>query len=34
LKKGEFAIIRGSNHAWSNHTDKPAVVAIASHSAY
>ena len=34
LKKGEFAVIRGSNHAWSNLTDKPAVVAIASHAAY
>jgi hypothetical protein len=33
LKKGEFAIIRGRNHAWSNLTDKPAVVAIASHAA-
>ena len=24
LKQGEFAIIRGSNHAWSNRTGKPA----------
>jgi len=33
LRAGEFAIVRGSNHAWSNHTDRPAVVAIASHDA-
>jgi len=31
LKKGDFAVIRGSNHAWSNRTAKPAVVAIATH---
>lgn len=31
LKKGEFAIIRGSNHAWSNRTGKPATIALASH---
>jgi quercetin dioxygenase-like cupin family protein len=33
MKAGEFVINRGSNHAWSNRTDKPAVVAIASHAA-
>ncbi len=33
LKTGEFAILRASNHAWSNHTGRPAVVAIASHDA-
>ena len=31
LKTGEFAVIRGSNHAWSNRTNEPAVVAIATH---
>jgi uncharacterized cupin superfamily protein len=31
LKKGDFVVIRGSNHAFSNRTDKPAVVAVASH---
>jgi quercetin dioxygenase-like cupin family protein len=31
LKKGEFAIIRGSNHAWSNRTAKPATIALATH---
>ena len=33
VRQGEFVINRGSNHAWSNRTDKPAVVAIASHDA-
>lgn len=32
LKKGEFAIIRGSNHAWSNRTGRPASIALASHA--
>jgi quercetin dioxygenase-like cupin family protein len=31
VKQGEFVVIRGSNHAWSNRSSKPAVVAIASH---
>jgi hypothetical protein len=31
LKAGEVAILRGSNHAWSNRSSRPAVVAIASH---
>ena len=31
LKAGDFAVIRGSNHAWSNRTDRAAVVAIGSH---
>jgi len=31
VKQGEFAIIRGQNHAWSNRSGKPAVVSIASH---
>jgi hypothetical protein len=33
LKQGEIAIVRGSNHAWSNRSGKPAVVAIATHDA-
>jgi len=33
LKAGEFVIQRGTNHAWSNRSGKPAVVAIASHGA-
>ena len=31
LKYGEFAIIRGSNHAWSNRSGKPATIALATH---
>ncbi len=31
LKAGEIAIQRGANHAWSNRSGRPAVVAIASH---
>ena len=31
VKQGEFVINRGSNHAWSNRSSKPAVVAIATH---
>jgi len=33
VKQGEFAVTRGSNHAWSNRSGKPAVVAVASHDA-
>ncbi len=33
LKAGEFVVQRGTNHAWSNRSSKPAVVAIASHDA-
>ena len=33
LKAGEFVVQRGTNHAWSNRSSKPAVVAIASHGA-
>jgi uncharacterized cupin superfamily protein len=33
LKAGEFVIQRGTNHAWSNRSGRPAVVAIASHGA-
>lgn len=31
LKAGDFVVQRGTNHAWSNRSNKPAVVAIASH---
>jgi uncharacterized cupin superfamily protein len=31
LKQGDFAVQRGTNHAWSNRSGRPAVVAIASH---
>jgi len=31
LKQGDFVVNRGGNHAWSNPSGKPAVVAIASH---
>lgn len=31
LKAGDFVVQRGTNHAWSNRSKKPAVVAIASH---
>lgn len=31
VKKGDFIVQRGANHAWSNRSRKPAVVAIASH---
>jgi hypothetical protein len=33
LKAGEIIVQRGTNHAWSNRSGKPAVVAIASHGA-
>lgn len=31
LKAGEIVVQRGTNHAWSNRSARPAVVAIASH---
>ena len=31
LKAGEIVVQRGINHAWSNRSNSPAVVAIASH---
>jgi hypothetical protein len=33
VKAGEFVIQRGTNHAWSNRSEKPAVLAVASHGA-
>jgi uncharacterized cupin superfamily protein len=31
LKAGEIVVLRGANHAWSNRSTRPAVVAITSH---
>ena len=31
LKTGDFIVQRGTNHAWSNRTDQPATVIIATH---
>jgi quercetin dioxygenase-like cupin family protein len=31
LKRGDMAVIRGSNHAWSNRSSAPAALAISSH---
>jgi quercetin dioxygenase-like cupin family protein len=31
LKKGDFVVQRGTNHAWSNRSKQHAVIAIASH---
>jgi hypothetical protein len=31
LKAGDTAVLRGANHAWSNRSDKPCVVAFSSH---
>jgi quercetin dioxygenase-like cupin family protein len=31
LKAGDFIVQRGTNHAWSNRSNAPAVLAIASH---
>jgi uncharacterized cupin superfamily protein len=33
LKAGEIAVVRGGNHAFSNRTGKPAVVAVSTHDA-
>ena len=33
LKAGEIVIQRGTNHAWSNRSGKPAVLSIATHDA-
>lgn len=33
LKAGDTVVQRGTNHAWSNRTDRPCVVAISSHDA-
>jgi uncharacterized cupin superfamily protein len=31
LKAGAIAIQRGTNHAWSNRSTRPAVIAVMSH---
>jgi uncharacterized cupin superfamily protein len=31
VRAGETAVIRGSNHAWSNRASTPAVLAVISH---
>ena len=33
LKAGDVVILRGTNHAWSNRSGKPAIVSVASHDA-
>lgn len=33
LKAGEMVVQRGTNHAWSNRSDRPATIVIASHDA-
>jgi uncharacterized cupin superfamily protein len=33
LKAGDTVIQRGTNHAWSNRSDKPCTIAISSHDA-
>jgi len=33
LKAGDTVVQRGTNHAWSNRSDEPCVVAISSHDA-
>ena len=33
LKAGDTVVQRGANHAWSNRSDRPCVVAISSHDA-
>src|SRR5262249_57355169 len=31
LKEGDTVIQRGTNHAWSNRSDKPCIVVVSSH---
>jgi uncharacterized cupin superfamily protein len=33
LKAGDTVVQRGTNHAWSNRSDKPCRIAISSHDA-
>jgi uncharacterized cupin superfamily protein len=33
LKAGETVVQRGTNHAWSNRSNRPCVVAFSSHDA-
>ena len=34
LKAGETVVQRGTNHAWSNRSDKPCTIAFSSHDAF
>jgi hypothetical protein len=34
LAAGDVVVQRGTSHAWSNHSDKPAVIAVSSHDAW
>jgi uncharacterized cupin superfamily protein len=33
LKAGDTVVQRGANHAWSNRSDRPCVIAFSSHDA-
>ena len=33
LSAGDTVVLRGSNHAWSNRTDKPCLIAMSMHDA-
>jgi uncharacterized cupin superfamily protein len=33
LKAGDTVVQRGTNHAWSNRSDRPCVIAFSSHDA-
>ena len=33
LKKGDIVVQRGTNHAWSNRSDKPCVMVFSQHDA-
>jgi quercetin dioxygenase-like cupin family protein len=33
VSAGDVVVLRGVNHAWSNHSNAPAMIAIASHDA-
>jgi uncharacterized cupin superfamily protein len=33
LKAGDAVVQRGTNHAWSNRSDKPCTIAFSSHDA-
>ena len=33
LRAGDTVVQRGTNHAWSNHSDRNCVIAISSHDA-
>jgi uncharacterized cupin superfamily protein len=33
LSAGDTVVLRGANHAWSNRSDKPCVIAMSMHDA-